>query len=197
VARPATYQLTEERRRLLLRHYGHMNTWDLLRLPAFHSLPGEPRLLPKTLYNWAYRLGVSGDAPARWTEADELLLEENWTTKPKGWIARKLKRSEPAVKERARKLNLEQGYYTPQDVSANLGIGVRVVLRWEAEGLLKADAGPHKYTRGNLADMFIDCPFELFRLGVYRSSIRVLWMDEVKAIRIRSRKRQSPKGKAS
>ena len=205
MGRRPKWQLTEERRQALLERYGRGETaWELLGLPVFRPLPGEPPLRQKTLYEWAYRLGLSGDAPPRWSANDDMHVEDHYGKKPTGWIARHLKRSDRAVEERAHKLNLEQAYYTVSDLAANLGIGQEQVRRWESqrEHKLRASAGPHRFTREDLGNFFLSNEMEWYRV-VRNSQLRHLliaeWIKAVRDPRMRRSPapRPAPKGKAS
>lgn len=83
----------------------------------------------------------------RWTTSEIEVLTEHWGAMPPSVLAKRLKRSEHALIERARRLGYtqedHQGWYPIRQVTALLGVDDREVARWFAMGLPSHD-GPRR-----------------------------------------------------
>lgn len=96
----------------------------------------------------ANKLGLKSKAPQRWSEEDIHFLEDNWGSGA-SYCAKKLKRTETAVKLKAKRLQLGgmirySGALTGREVGELLNIDSHSVARWITEGKLKSKTPTQK-----------------------------------------------------
>lgn len=131
---PQKYVLDKPGRRLILARYdGTSKVIDEL----MQHFPGYPRYIIK---KWGRELGLARQKEPRWTEHEITYLEHNLYKKRLGDIAKHLRRTETAVRLKAKRLgmNKTQEGYTMRGLCLGLGIDHHKVEKWLANGWIKA-----------------------------------------------------------
>lgn len=131
--RAQKYVLTEHGRRLLLAKYdGSTSSIDEL----MRYFPGYPR---HVIRKWGAQMGLARQKEPRWTEEDEAYLERNLHRKSLADIAKYLKRTQTAVKLKAKRIgvNKTQEGYTMRGLCLGLGCDHHKVEKWLERGWIK------------------------------------------------------------
>lgn len=138
-AGPQKYFLDEPGRRLLLARYdGKSDT--ITELAKRLAVPRD------AVQYWAREMGLTRQRGPRWTPEDEDYLRRNLHRSSLGAIAKKLGRTQTAVKLKAKRLGVNkcgQEGYTMRGLCMGLGCSHHTVLKWLEKGWIK---GRHRHT---------------------------------------------------
>lgn len=139
------YFLDEPGKRLLIETYdGHPKTIDELveRLCA-------PRW---KIHKWAKQLGLTRSYDPRWSKEDEIYLEANLHRMNVKTIAKRLGRTEVAVRQKAALLGItkfSEGY-TLRGLAQALGCDQRAIKRWMEKGWIKGSRRQTEREQGDI-----------------------------------------------
>ncbi|WP_025693249.1 SAM domain-containing protein [Paenibacillus zanthoxyli] len=111
------------------------------------SLMNEFNVPRHIVTRYAKIAGLARKKEPDWSEKEVQYLIQNWSEKGLSYCAKRLKRTEIAVKLKAKRLGLGgivkgSEYLSGQSVANILGIDIHSVLRWMDNGLLKYKNAP-------------------------------------------------------
>lgn len=126
------------------------------------AIPGHPRW---HFARAAQALGVAGTRPAAWSEDEIEYLVDHYGLVSLRHIARRLRRTETAVKLKAKRLGINQkaNFYSATLVAEVFGVDTKKVShQWIVDGLLRARRSPVRCGPHHVAWRVMDQDLERF-----------------------------------